>query len=129
MLFDGLDSAYKRKEFFYENFDLIKPEKVFFHSTFSASASASDLDENECFGYYVPFQKSLQKLINNIPSTEKLTFQGTSNTIKTDIFDGNYIKNKLSHKKNKHQLVFLIYCDDVELVNPIGSNRTKHKLS
>ena len=128
-LFDGLNSVYKRKQFYLENFDLINPEKVILKSTFSANASALNLDEKSSFGYYIPFKKSLEKLIKNIPSTEKLTFTGSSNDIKTDIFDGNYIKDKLNNKKNKKQLVFLIYCDDIELVNPIGSNRTKHKIS
>ena len=32
-------------------------------------------------------------------------------------------------KEDKNQLVFVLYNDDVELTNPIGSNRNKHKIS
>ena len=51
------------------------------------------------------------------------------NDMKDDIFDGKYIREIISKKSHKEQLCFCIYTDELELVNPIGSNRTKHKLS
>ena len=88
-----------------------------------------DLEQKSCIGYYIPFAKSLHKLIKIIPHNETLTYASNSDNLKTDIFDGEYIKEKLSLKANKNQLIFLIYCDDIELVNPIGAHRSKHKIS
>jgi len=129
ILFSGLSSDYKRKQLFVNKFDVINPVKVTLKTTSSAAASEVDLENKSSIGYYVPFAKSLEKLIKVIPLSEKLTYASDSNDLKTDIFDGKYIKEKLNLKSNKNQFIFLIYCDDLELVNPIGSHRLKHKIS
>jgi hypothetical protein len=128
-LFDGLNSVYKRKQFYKENFDIINPVKVILKNTFSVDEGTTSIAENPTFGYYVPFKRSLEKLLQIIPETEKLEYSGNSGDIKTNVFDGDYIDKKLKSQPNKNQLVFAIYCDDLEIVNPIGSHRTKHKIS
>ena len=133
-LFDGLNTDYKRKQYYNDNFEIIKPEKVILETKLTANVnpnkeSNTDFDQVSSFGYFIPFKPSLEKLLNIIPESEKLKYSSNLTTIKSDIFDGEYIKNKLGKKSNKNQLVFLIYCDDVELVNPIGAHRTKHKIS
>lgn len=128
-LFNGLNSVYKRKQFYTENFGFINPVKVILKKTFTADEESLNLAETEIFGYYVPFQRSLEKLLSLIPSTDKLDYSGNLDSFKTNIFDGNFIKNMLSSKKNKNQLLFAIYCDELEIVNPIGAHRTKHKIS
>jgi hypothetical protein len=131
-LFDGLNTDYKRKQYYHENFDVIKPEKVILETKLTANPdneSDTDFGQVSTFWYFIPFKPSLEKLHNIIPETENLKYSSSSSSLKSDIFDGKYIKNKLEKKSNKNQLVFLIYCDDVELVNPIGAQRTKHKIS
>ena len=88
-----------------------------------------NFDEKIRSGYFIPFKPSLTKLLNIIPQNVKLNFSNNLTSFKTDIFDGKYIQDIIDSKSNKNQLVFLIYCDDLELVNPIGSQRTKHKIS
>jgi len=133
-LFDGLNTDYKRKKFYNDKFDIIKPEKAVLETKLTANVNANsdsnaEFDQVSTFGYFIPFKESLEKLLNIIPETEKLNYSGSLSEIKSDIFDGKFIKNKLDKKSNKNQLVFLIYCDDLELVNPIGAHRTKHKIS
>ena len=128
-LFDGLNSVYKRKQFYTEYFGFINPVKVILKKTFTAEEGSSNLAETETFGYYVPFQRSLEKLLSLIPSTEKLKYSENIGPIKTNIFDGNIIKNMLTSKTKKNQLLFAIYCYEREIVNPIGAHRTKHKIS
>ena len=87
------------------------------------------LDEKSTFGYCIPFKRSLEKILNIIPVEKNLKFKPNLTRFKSDIFDGKYIKEIIDTKVNKNQLVFLLYNDDVELTNPIGSNRIKHKIS
>ena len=128
-LFDGLNSVYKRKQFYKKNFDFIEPVKVILKNTFSVDEGTTSLVERPTFGYFVPFQRSLEKLLEIIPTTEKLEYSGNVGDIKKNVFDGVYIKSKINSQPDKNQLVFAIYCDDLEIVNPIGSHRTKHKIS
>jgi hypothetical protein len=83
------------------------------------------------YGYFIPFEKSLENLLNvskNLCSATSLRAPGF---LKKDIFDGTYINEKISllYDKNLFLLCFSIYSDDVEFANGIGPNRGKNKLS
>jgi hypothetical protein len=123
-----LNSVYKRKKSFKDNFGVSSPIKVVLEKTFTGN-NGINLKEKSTFGYFVPFQSSLEKLLSIIPSTETLEFDSDQNQNKSNIFDGKYIKSKLKSKSNKKQLLFAIYCDRIEQVNAICSNRIKHKLN
>ncbi len=125
-LFKELSTSYRRKKFIAENMGYIKPEKVTLSTTVSASDDL-DLNENSSYGYYVPMEKSLKKLLEYIPD-KSLNFNFRNN-LKSDVFDGNYMKKLINSMNQENTLSFCIYCDDIEMVNPIGSNRKVHKLS
>ena len=46
--------------------------------------------------------------------------------LRNDIFDGEEVKKQT---ENENRLAFAFYVDDVEVVNPIGVQKKKHKLS
>jgi hypothetical protein len=71
ILFSGLSSDYKKKQLFVNKFNVINPVKVTLKTTFSAAASEVDLENKTSIGYYIPFAKSLEKLIKVFPLSEK----------------------------------------------------------
>ncbi len=45
----------------------------------------------------------------------------------SDLCDGSYYKNHIFFSTHRRALQILFYYDDVEMYNPLGSSRTKHK--
>jgi hypothetical protein len=74
----------------------------------------------------VPLKQSIENLLNIIPQKSLNYSSKYSTGEKTDIFDGEEIRNKL---KNKDSLALAFYVDDAEVANPVGTNTKKHKLS
>ena len=67
---------------------------------------------------------SLENLLSNKNVLEDLFINRNQNhNIYSDVFDG----KKFSNFKNS-TLVIILYYDDMEVVNPIGSARKKHKI-
>jgi len=53
----------------------------------------------------------------------------SSDTLLMDMPDGNYLSTHPFLHDHPSALLFALYTDDFELVNPIGSHRKKHKVS
>jgi hypothetical protein len=54
-----------------------------------------------------------------------ITGHASHDTVLRDFCDGAYIKNHLSVQ---HNLLLSFYFDELEVANPLGSKRGKHKL-
>ena len=108
----------KRKKFYFEKMGFIKPEKVLLDR--SIQTNNESFQVINCYGYYIPFDKTLEKIFQDLPSDIDLNCYSNED-LKNNVFDGKYLKKK--------KLCFCIYCDEVEFVNVIGSNRKTHKLS
>jgi hypothetical protein len=97
--------------------------------------------EQKTLGYYVPFKKKLEILLA-LPENNTLNNYNNailkSKNIKSEICDGEFIKKLIKDKEESNKaknlcvekiiLLFSFYYDDIEVVNAIGSSRTKHKL-
>lgn len=86
-------------------------------------------------GYIVPFAAALEQILN-IPSVFEATMANFNfntlepATVYADVWDGTYIKsNPLYIQHHGRVLGVQIYTDDVELANPLGSKKGKHKVS
>ena len=133
LLFKQFESTYKRKKFYEKELGFIKPEEVLLKTTSTFDDSDKKIEKSS-FGYYIPFERSLSKHLENIPKYNDLNKFNQNDTINThlnfDIFDGKYVKKILETRTlNKNFLSFLIYCDEMEQTNAIGTSRSKHKLS
>ena len=133
LMFKQFESSYKRQKFYEKELGFIKPEEVLLKTT-STIDNNDELIEKSSFGYYIPFEKTLTKLLDNLPQNidlQKFNIDSkTNSSLNSDIFDGKYVKKILKATNlNSNYLSFLIYCDEMELTNAIGSSRTKHKLS
>ena len=124
-LCNNLKGFYKQKKAYKTHLNVVEPVKVELGSTISSNVE-NELNNQYHFGYYVPMQQSLQNWLN-VVSVDSLNFQlKTTDGIKNDIFDGENIKQKI---RRENTLALALYLDDVEVVNPIGAHKKKHKLS
>ena len=82
----------------------------------------------------VPFKEKLEILLS---SSEVNSFDNQNNrklllskSIKSNVADGSYIKTRANIDSNKEKEIIMLafYYDDIEIVNPIGNSRKKHKL-
>lgn len=84
--------------------------------------------KQDALGYYVPFIEQLTELLNMPEVQESLNADRNSDFEYSDIFDGTFFHQPY-HQTKENLLLFSIYHDDFEIVNPIGSHKKKHKLS
>ena len=89
----------------------------------------------------MPFKRKLEILLS-IPENNTLNKHNNTilklKNIKSEICDGEFIKKLVKEKEDSNKaknsgnektiLLFSFYYDDIEVVNAIGSSRTKHKL-
>ena len=81
-------------------------------------------------GYYIPFLDTLQQLLNLPEVQHFISHPHQSVTdMMYDICDGTAVRNHNILRQNPGALVFIISCDDIEIVNPIGVHTKKHKLT
>lgn len=86
--------------------------------------------DNNLIGYNISFKKKLENMLSIPLAINPLT----KNTITEQ--NGEYIKktmNELNAKSmrlnNENEIISVVlYYDDIEVVNPIGNSRKKHKL-
>jgi hypothetical protein len=129
-LFDDLETEYLQDKFIEENMGYVEPLPVKL-GTINKQVKKKgqyQLVEKEIFAYKVPFLQQLEHLLslNEVQSCLNEEVQNTDKM--TDIFDGMYMKKDF-FQNHPDALLFSLYFDDFEIVNPIGSHRKKHKLS
>ncbi len=57
-----------------------------------------------------------------------LTGHVSEDAVLRDICDGSYVKNHHTFHQHSNTLFFSFYYDELEVANPLGSKRGKHKL-
>lgn len=93
------------------------------------------LDEVFETGYIIPFLESLEQFlsIKDVFDSVLLSFKSNttlSSDLISDVWDGSFVKTvPLFVSQNGEVLGFQIYMDEVELANPFGSKKGKHKVS
>ena len=90
-MFKQVDSAYKQKKIYSNNFNVIEAEKIHIGFDFKSS-DQNKIEEIQHFGYGVPMLPSLQKLLDTLPN--QLVSHKINQTIKTNVFDGKHMKKK-----------------------------------
>lgn len=95
------------------------------------------LDEVFETGYIIPFLESLQQFLSIREVFESVMLNFASNNSATDpvdhisdVWDGSFVKRIPLYVQQKGAILcFQIYMDEVELSNPLGSKKGKHKVS
>ena len=120
-----LSSQNSRNAFYSGRMNLIQPRDVLLYRAFTLRKGVKNH-----LGYSIPFAENLKSLLS-LPEI----WRETGNSHKSrdrymhDICDGDFVKNTEIFNAHPHALQILLYTDDIEIVNPIGSHTSKHKLT
>ncbi len=112
-----LCSKFKREKYFKENFSVIEPVEYIL-----------DPEEN-CSFQYVPVLQTLQQLLNNEDILNSVLTKHSNASQLTSFHDGTYFKLNALHAKEKHSISLILYIDDFEICNLLGTSRKKHKVT
>ena len=79
---------------------------------------------------YIPFKPNLQNFLSQSEVWHSVNNPHRSDgNMMNDLCDGDYIKTHPLFLAHPNALQIILHCDDIEIVNPIGSHTKKHKLS
>ena len=122
-LFEGLRTKDQQMAFFKEKCGLIPPEPVYMGEV--TKKIRGRFKQIKKYGYIVPFLKNIEKLITMPEVWFWIRNSHKSQNIMTDICDGTVMQDI----NVQHFLQVLLYLDEIEIVNPIGTHVKKHKLT
>jgi hypothetical protein len=121
----ALSTAYKRKEYLKKVFNVVEPVEFV-------------LDQKNCRSFqYIPLLRSLQQILDSTEVLNRVIDTHRTQSSNTDqpenqqyrsIRDGVYFKENLFLSSDDLKLCLTLYIDDLELCNPLGTSRKKHKL-
>ena len=121
-----VNSNYKQDKFIRENFRYIAPLEIVLNKTDADKGAVKD-----CF-HYIPVCESVKALLED-PTVITVLDNAKGNDSKEagvlrDVKDGNVFKNVKFFQDNPGAFAAMFYSDAVELVNPLGAARGKHKV-
>ena len=116
----------KRHKFFVDNCNYIEPKKIHMGTQFVVKGGR--YRERPNYAYVIPFKEALQSFLNNSEVKFYLDNDHFSpDDIKEDICDGEIFSNHPLYQAYPKALQILLYYDDLEMTNGLGSHVTKHK--
>ena len=133
-LFEGLETEYLQDKVFQEELGYVKPKKTKIGTrvvTQTKQGKHSFVQKDVC-GYVVPFEEQLAALLSlpEVISELQNPTGKVDDFYRYDVQDGSYYQNHPIVKEHgTDTLIFTLYADDFEIVNPIGSHRKKHKVT
>ena len=121
-----LNTDYKRSKFVQGNFKYVPPLEIVLNKAEVDMGAAKD-----CF-HYIPVAESLKNLLEDptmIEVFERVREEDKRKPgVLRDIKDGSAYKNVQFFQQNPGAYVALFYSDALEIVNPLGAARGKHKV-
>ncbi|KAK0140164.1 hypothetical protein N1851_022918 [Merluccius polli] len=114
-------TAYSRTQTFKKKFNYVEPKKMFL---------GRDDNRTDRFAYYVPVRETLKCLLESDLWQKSGEHSAESPTdVLSDISDGHQIfKSNAFFAHNPSCLKLVLYQDAFEVVNPLGSAKTIHKV-
>lgn len=85
-----------------------------------------NIEEDKSFkAYFIPFETALKQLLS-IVTVISFILQDKPHEPKRyyDVFDG----DTLCHHTSTRTLLFVVYYDEIEVVNPLSKGRSNHKI-
>ena len=130
--FEGLQTKSLQNAYFNQNFNFVEYKEIHLGNKLIKKKNGLKqyLVEKEETFVYIPLIKSLEQLLSNkrIRSLILRPPYQTKTGLFYDICDGTVYKNDLYFQQNPCALMLILYHDEVEVCNPLGSKSTKHKL-
>jgi hypothetical protein len=131
-LFSGLESSHMRQQYYKKEFHLVEPVKMILGSKRKAKGYGSKrrtIDKKDTM-VYIPILKTLQSMLNNISVRNEINRSHCTidPEVLSDYCDGDVFKSHPIFSKHTKSFQILLYYDDVEICNPLGSKKSIHKL-
>jgi len=116
-----LRTTYSRAQTFKKMFKYIEPKKV---------TLGNDENMTQRFAYYIPLKQTVSGLLESEFWKNSMSQQSceTDSDVFGDISDGHNFKSNQFFIENPGCLKLILYQDALEIVNPLGSARKKHKV-
>lgn len=116
-----LSTSYKRREYFKEHFSVVEPIEYMLSAR-----------EQRSF-QYVPILKSLHEVLKKKEIQDLLTSSNEADSSSESQYksfqDGTHFKNNTLLSENNPAISLILYVDDFEVCNPLGTSRKKHKIT
>jgi hypothetical protein len=119
----------KRKSYYRKKLDtLVQPQKVDVGEKFVTKNGV--IQEVTKHGYIIPFKECLQQLLQ-LPEVWEYVQNPhvSSDEYMYDICDGDVLATHPLFSNDRKALQVILNCDDMEIVNPLGSHVKKHKIT
>ncbi|XP_028418106.1 uncharacterized protein LOC114543223 [Dendronephthya gigantea] len=130
--FNGLQTKTEQKCYFRDNFGLVDPERYILGHNHVQVRSGVHRKRSAKFDEMViiPLLKSLEAMLNepSILYEIKHSHKSRQPGRICDFCDGELFQRHPLFSKDKSALQIILYYDEVECVNPLGSKTKKHKL-
>ena len=121
------NTKYKREMFYKTQCGMVSPQEVILGSSFVRKRSR--LTQVFDKGYYIPFKKTIQSMLNLPEFVEEInSTHESADEIMSDICDASYVQTHPVHSRNKNALQIVLNTDELELTNPLGTHTKKHKI-
>ncbi|XP_049330682.1 uncharacterized protein LOC111195788 isoform X1 [Astyanax mexicanus] len=113
-----LGTAYQRNKYVKELFSIVEPLEYIL-----------DAKEGKTF-QYVPILQSLSQILKNSDIQEKVFRERPCSSCRYNSFrDGSHFQENQFLSGEELRLSILLYSDDFEICNPLGTSRKKHKVT
>ena len=126
---DEFDSNARRKAYYQKNVVThIQPQEVILGSKYVNKSGI--IKRVQMRGYIVPFKENIRNLLHMPEIFDFVRHPYVSKTeFMYDVCDGNEVKSIDLFSTNPSALQIILNCDDLEIVNPLGSKiQKKHKV-
>lgn len=131
--FSELNTEAKRCKYFEQKWEIVEPVECVLGVRLDVRRDSSSRIYSEkpvtdkCM--YVPILGTLKSIFKNKDVRESfLEIRQSTNGVYKDISDGSYFQQHALFSQQNHALQILLYYDDFETANPLGSKKGIHKL-
>ena len=122
-VFPHLSTQNHRNAFYTSHMHLIQPKEVLLWREYTMKTGMKTH-----VGYFIPFENNLNSFLSLPEIWREITnCHRSDNDYMHDICDGSFIRNQHLFQDHPRALQIVLYTDDIEIVNPIGSHTSKHK--
>ena len=121
----SLDTEYKRLQYLKRNFTFVEPVEIIFNPK-----EVKEENQKKAVMHYIPLIQTVKNLVEDSTFLEVTEAHSDHNPecLLRDVKDGSLFKNNRYFLENPEALTILLYSDGVEVVNPLGAGRGKHKV-
>lgn len=124
---ENLATEHKRVQYYESEFHMIIPQAVSLgHHLKNFKGGPKRVKD---VGYVVPFAKLVTSLYCLPEFLYWIENDHLSGDFMRDLCDGHYVRKHPLFCRNKEALQIVLYNDDVEIVNPLGTHVKKHKMT